>query len=316
MSKGLVVVALGGHSLVEKEHPHHPVLELAEAGAPSEHVAGLISRGTPVVVVHGNGPQVGLSLLRSEIAADEVEPTPLAECVAETQGTIGLGITTALEDALIRNGLARRVVPIVTRVVVEEDDPAFLDPTKPIGPVLSDDDARRHEDEDGWEIKLDKGRGLRRVVASPGPKDIVELEAIKALTEAGFIVVAAGGGGIPVVREGPMYRPVAAVIDKDRSAALLAHRLEADGLAILTSVEGVMRSFGTPEQELLRDVSLSEARALLDGDELGEGSMRPKVQAAVAFLEHGGKWVVITTAPLLDRALAGEAGTRIVADPA
>lgn len=311
----LVVIALGGHSLVEEKHRKAaPVTWLRKAGGPVKHIASYVAQNPRTLICHGNGPQVGASLLRSEIASKVVEPVPLAGCVAETQGTLGLSISLKLEEALAEAGRPDlRVVPVVTRVVVDANDPAFERATKPVGPVLSEEIARKHESEDGWEIVEDKGRGLRRVVSSPRPQEIVELEAIRTLVNAGFVTVAGGGGGVPVVRTGDELSGVSAVIDKDFTSALLGAKLGADGLVILTSIEGVMKDFGEPNQEMLREVTVAEARELCDSGQLGEGSMLPKVQALMEFIEGGGKFGVITTAEKLAEAMRGEAGTRIVA---
>jgi carbamate kinase len=262
----LVVVALGGHSLVEEKHRKQtPVTWLRKAGGPTKHIASYVAQNPRTLICHGNGPQVGASLIRSEVASKVVEPVPLAGCVAETQGTLGLSISLKLEEALAEAGRPElRVVSVVTRVVVDPNDPAFDRATKPIGPVLDEETARHHEKEDGWEIVEDKGRGLRRVVASPHPREIVELDAIRTLIDAGFVTVAGGGGGVPVIRKEDEMSGVPAVIDKDRTSALLGEKLGADGLVILTSIEGVMRNFGTPDQELLREVSVEDARKLID----------------------------------------------------
>jgi carbamate kinase len=251
-----------------------------------------------LVVTHGNGPQVGNELLRHERASDEVPPLPLYIAVAQTQAEIGASIETELAP------LAERpVVCMLTHVVVAEDDPAFEKPTKPVGPFYAEERAKELERERGWVVSHDAGRGWRRVVPSPAPLEVVELQAVRALLDAGSIVVACGGGGIPVARRDGRLAGVDAVIDKDRASALLAMQLGADGLVILTDVPAVYRDYGTGEQEALRELGIEEAEKLLP--ELARGSMGPKVEAAIAFARATGSEALITSA----EALPG--GTRI-----
>jgi carbamate kinase len=256
-----------------------------------------------LVITHGNGPQVGNELRRQELAADEVPPLPLYLAVAQTQAEIGALIETELVPVA-----GRPVVCLLTHVVVAEDDPAFDRPTKPIGPFYSSDQAGPLERERGWKLVEEQGRGWRRVVPSPAPLEVVERAQIRALLDDGALPVACGGGGIPVVRREGRLHGIDAVIDKDRASALLAAALDADRLVILTDVGSVRRGFGTPDEEELRELSVDEAEALLP--ELAEGSMRPKVEAAITVARAGGE-ALITALDRVGEALDGAAGTRV-----
>jgi carbamate kinase len=257
-----------------------------------------------LVVTHGNGPQVGNELLRHERAADEAPPLPLYLAVAQTQAEIGALIESELEPVA-----DRPVACLLTHVLVAEDDPAFEEPTKPVGPFYSEERARELERDRGWQVVHDAGRGWRRVVPSPRPLEVVELDAIRALLRSGAIVVACGGGGIPAARRGAHLAGLDAVIDKDRASALLARELEADRFVILTEVPAVYRSFGTDDQEELRTLSAAEAETLVP--ELAAGSMRPKVEACLDFARTTGNEALITSPAALAGALAGDSGTRI-----
>jgi carbamate kinase len=257
-----------------------------------------------LVVTHGNGPQVGNELLRHERAADEAPPLPLYLAVAQTQAEIGALIESELEPVA-----DRPVACLLTHVLVAEDDPAFEEPTKPVGPFYSEERARELERDRGWQVVHDAGRGWRRVVPSPRPLEVVELDAIRALLRSGAIVVACGGGGIPAARRGAHLAGLDAVIDKDRASALLARELEADRFVILTEVPAVYRSFGTDAQEELRTLSAAEAETLVP--ELAAGSMRPKVEACLDFARTTGNEALITSPAALAGALAGDSGTRI-----
>jgi carbamate kinase len=293
-----VVVALGGNALGRGTAAE----QLAMLRRTCAAIAPLAREGE-VVVTHGNGPQVGNELLRQERAADEVPPLPLYLAVAQTQAEIGAMIETELAGAV-----GRPVACLLTHVHVAADDAAFERPTKPIGPFYSADEARSLEQDRGWQLVEDAGRGFRRVVPSPQPLEIVELSSIQALVRAGAIAVACGGGGIPVVSRNGYLKGVDAVIDKDRASSLLAERLGAGQLVILTEVPCVYRRYRKPNQEEIRELSAAEAGELLP--ELPEGSMRPKLEAAVDFARAGGE-TLITSAPALAEALAGNAGTRI-----
>jgi carbamate kinase len=257
-----------------------------------------------LVITHGNGPQVGNELLRHERAADEAPPLPLYLAVAQTQAEIGALMESELEPVA-----GRPVVCLLTHVLVAEDDPAFEEPTKPVGPFYGEEQARELEQGRGWQVVHDAGRGWRRVVPSPQPLEVVELEAIRALLGSGAIVVACGGGGIPAARRGAHLAGVDAVIDKDRASALLARELGAERLVILTEVPAVYGNFGTERQEELHELSVDRAEALLPG--LAAGSMRPKVEAAVDFVRATAHEALITSPAALAEALLGRSGTRI-----
>lgn len=297
------IVALGGNALMRENERGTAAEQLANLRRALPELAPLFEE-TRVVVTHGNGPQVGQMLLRQERAADEVPPHPLWLAVAETQAEIGALISTELR-ALVE----RPVACVLTHVRVDGDDPAFREPTKPIGPFYSQAEADRLEHERRWTIVADAGRGYRRVVPSPKPLEIVELAPIRTLLEAGALTIACGGGGIPVVARDGQLRGVDAVIDKDRASALLASALGAERLVILTATDAVYRDFGGPEQAPVRSLGADEAEALLP--ELAEGSMRPKVEATVAFVRETGGAALVTSPAALADALAGRAGTWI-----
>jgi carbamate kinase len=296
------VIALGGNALIRSGERGTAAEQLANLRTACLALAPLLS-DPRVVVTHGNGPQVGNELLRQERAADVAPPLPLYVAVAQTQAEIG-----ALLAAELRPVAGRGVTCLLTHVEVAADDPAFAQPTKPIGPFYSEEEARRLERERGWNVVSDAGRGWRRVVASPQPVEIVELESIRALLNAGDVVVAAGGGGIPVVRREDRLKGIDAVIDKDRASGLLATALGAERLVILTDVPALLRDFGEPEEAEIRELTVSEAEELLP--QLAAGSMRPKLEAAIAFAATGGE-TLIASAESLATALSGDAGTRI-----
>jgi carbamate kinase len=296
------VVALGGNALIrpgDRGSAAEQAARLREAAASLKPLFA----DARVVITHGNGPQVGNELLRQERAADEVPPLPLYLAVAQTQAEIG-----ALIEAELAPVAGRPIACLLTHVVVAEDDPAFDRPTKPIGPFYSSEQARTLERERGWILVEEQGRGWRRAVPSPAPLEVVEVAQIRSLLDSGALPVACGGGGIPVVRRDGRLRGVEAVIDKDRASALLTSALGADRLVILTDVGAVRRGFGTPKEEEVSELSVDEADALLA--ELAEGSMRPKVEAAIAVARAGGE-AIITALDRVDDALAGQAGTRI-----
>jgi carbamate kinase len=297
-----LVIALGGNALIRAGQRGTAAEQLAALRETCAAIEPLVVEGE-VVLTHGNGPQVGNVLLRQERAADEVPPLPLYLAVAQTQAEIGALIETELAP------VARRPVAcLLTHVHVDSDDPAFGEPSKPIGPFYGEKEAQTLERERGWQLVQDAGRGFRRVVPSPTPLEIVEIESVRALIRSGVVAVACGGGGIPVVSRNGKLKGVDAVIDKDRASALLARRLGAERLLILTEVPAVFRAFGTPQQDELRELSLSDAEALLP--ELAAGSMRPKVEAAVELARAGGETLITSTAALA-RALEGKAGTRV-----
>ena len=307
------VVAIGGNSLI-KDAAHQTVEDQYQAASDTtDHIAPLIRDGWDIVIVHGNGPQVGFILRRSELAAHELHEVPLDACGADTQGAIGYALQQNLQNDLRRMGVPKRVVTIVTQVEVDADDPAFEHPSKPIGSFM---DAAKADERraDGWDMVEDAGRGWRRVVASPLPKRIVELDTIGALLDSGSTVIGVGGGGIPVAaRPNGDLRGVAAVIDKDRAAALVGTSLGAELLLISTGVEKVALNFGKPDQVDLDTITVDQARGYLDeGTHFAKGSMAPKIEAAISFLEGGGELVIITDPDHIGAAVAGETGTRIV----
>lgn len=305
-----IVIALGGNAL-GNNLPEQMVAVKTTAKA----IVDLVEDGNEVVVVHGNGPQVGvINNAMGEFASEHKEdPTPLSVCVAMSQAYIGYDIQNALrEEFLNRGGKVPPVVTVVTQVRVDKDDPAFQNPTKPIGRFMTKEEAEAEAQKRGWNIKEDAGRGYRRVVASPKPKEIVELSAIKAMSDAGELVICCGGGGVPVVSEGKHLAGAAAVIDKDFAAALLAESLEADMLIILTAVEKVAIRYGKPDQEWLTDLSVEEAQKYADQGEFAPGSMLPKVQAAIQFASaKKGNEAMITLLEKARETLQGKTGTKI-----
>ncbi|HRZ13475.1 MAG TPA: carbamate kinase [Kiritimatiellia bacterium] len=313
MPKPLVVIAIGGNSLI-KDAKHMTVLDqYLAAGETSHHIAALVNEGYRVAITHGNGPQVGFILMRSEIARTQLHQVPLESCVADTQGAIGYQVEQTLMNELHRQGVRHSIVSVVTQVVVDKDDPAFQNPTKPIGPFFTKEDAFQHQEKDGWAVKEDAGRGWRRVVPSPKPLEIVEEGVIRTLLENDVIVVAVGGGGIPVIRlpDGDL-QGCAAVIDKDAASSLLARHLKADLFVISTGVDKVALDFGKPTQRYLDRMTLAEARRHLKDGQFPAGSMGPKIEAAISYLEDGGREVIITQPHLLEDAIRGKTGTRIV----
>ncbi|MFN2207382.1 MAG: carbamate kinase [Candidatus Promineifilaceae bacterium] len=311
MGKRTAVIAIGGNSLI-KDKAHSTVWDQYIAAAETtEHITAMIKDGWDVAISHGNGPQVGFILRRSELAAKELHEIPLDVCGADTQGAIGYALQQNLQNDFHEQGIDRDVVTLVTQVEVSGDDPAFENPTKPIGSFMDEDQAQVRIDIDGWDCREDAGRGWRRVVASPLPLRIVEENAVKTLLDAGTIVITAGGGGIPVVaNEDGTLKGVPAVIDKDFASALLANRIGAELFIISTAVEKVALNYGTPDQVWVDEMSLAEAKKYLaEGTHFAKGSMAPKIQAIVNFLEGGGKWAIVTNPENLERALAGETGT-------
>jgi carbamate kinase len=308
----LAAVAIGGNSLIaDPKHPEVPH-QWDAVRQTCEHIADMIAGGWNVIITHGNGPQVGYILRRSELAASEVHTVPLDLIVADTQGSIGYMIQQSLDNALRRRGINRTVLTVITQVRVDPADPAFQKPNKPIGGFMTESEARRYESE-GWTVMEDAGRGWRRVVASPKPLAIQEINAIRALIMSDYIVIAVGGGGIPVVRdETGELRGTFAVIDKDRASSLIAQMLRADLFMISTGVEKVAIHFNQPDQRALDQMTLSEARAYMAEGHFAPGSMLPKIEAAVEFVQMGGPVAIITDPPNLARALRGETGTRIV----
>ncbi len=309
----LVVIAIGGNSLI-KDGEHMDVLDqYRTAGETSRYIVPIVERGYRVLITHGNGPQVGFVLLRSELARDVIHQVPLANCVADTQGSIGMQIAQCLQNEFLHHGVRQEVVAIVTQVVVDEKDPSFGAPSKPIGPFMSEEEARQHQEDDGWIVGEDAGRGWRRLVASPEPLEVVELATIRNLLDDGTLVIAAGGGGVPVVyKPDGSLRPRPAVIDKDAASCLLACELGAEMLIISTDVDKVALNFGTADQVNIDRMTTDDCRRYLDEGHFAPGSMRPKIESALTFLENGGKEVIITQPHHLEGALQGLHGTHIV----
>ena len=313
MKSPLAVIAIGGNSLIKDDKKMTVLDQYQAAGETSHHIAALVAAGYRVVVTHGNGPQVGFILLRSDLAKNVLHQVPLESCVADTQGAIGYQVGQTLANELRRQNLHKPVVTVVTQVLVAPDDPAFQNPTKPIGPFYTEEDAQKHAAADGWTLKEDAGRGWRRVVASPKPLAIIEEETIRLLLQQDVIVIAVGGGGIPVVENAAGdLEGRAAVIDKDLASCLLAKNLKADLFIISTGVDKVAVDFKKPTQRFLDTLTVAEARKYLAEGQFPAGSMGPKIEAAIDFLVHGGKKVIITQPHLLEDAIAGRNGTHLV----
>ncbi len=316
MTKGkLAVVAIGGNSLI-KDEKHRSVEDQYQAAKETTfHIADMIEQGWDVAIGHGNGPQVGFILRRSEIAAktEGMHEVPLDVCGADSQGAIGYALQQNLQNELYRRGIKKPVATVVTQVLVDKGDPAFKNPSKPIGSFMDEGEAKRREKEMQWSVVEDAGRGWRRVVASPLPKEVVELDSVKALIAAGTVVITVGGGGIPVIDAGDhLYQGVAAVIDKDYASSLLARLIQADLFLISTAVEKVAINFGKPDQKWLDRMTLKEAKDYLaEGKHFAKGSMAPKIQAIIWYLENGGKQALITNPENIGKALKGETGTVI-----
>ena len=312
---GTAVVAIGGNSLIKDKQHQTVVDQYIAAQETCRHIVAMIQEGWNVAISHGNGPQVGFILRRSELAAHEMHEVPLDVCGADSQGAIGYALQQNLCNEFRRLGVDREAATVICQTEVAADDPAFKNPTKPIGGFMDEKQAERRRKE-GWDIVNDANRGYRRVVASPRPLRIVELPAIRALIAAGVVVVTVGGGGIPVVADADgNLHGVAAVIDKDLASALLANNLGADLLIISTAVEKVALNFGTPEETLVGHLTLAEAKAhLAEGVHFAAGSMAPKIQAVVNYLSNGGTTAIVTNPENVARALHGETGTLFTLD--
>jgi len=310
--KRTALVAIGGNALIRADQNGSVGEEQAHARATSRAIAGIVADGWHVLVTHGNGPQVGAALLRSERGADEVYPLSLNLCGAATQGEIGYVLQQALGQALAARQVDRPVATVLTQVVVAPDDPAFDHPTKPIGPFYTREQADDRRCRYGWTLVENREHGFRRVVPSPEPIEIVEGDVIRALLDRGVLVVALGGGGIPVVRRGHRLVGVDAVIDKDRASALLATRLRVELFVILTDVECVYVDFHRPGERALDSVTSDALETYARAGQFPAGSMGPKVEAALRFLRDGGRQAIITSPERLEEAVAGRAGTRVV----
>jgi len=314
--RGTALVAIGGNALVLDGEAGSVDLQVQRAAQFAETIAELVKDGWSVVVTHGNGPQVGFILRRGELVAPDatvegLPALPLWLAVADSQGGIGHMLTVAIDSALLRSGLSTQAVTVLTHAEVDRSDPAFLRPTKPIGGQMTTDTARHRATEEGWAIvETDPGH-FRRVVASPMPHHIVESAAINSLLSDGSVVIAAGGGGIPVVRDETGWHPIDAVIDKDRASALLASQIHIDTLVLVTGVDQVYVDFNTPDARALGQVGIDELRTHLEAGQFPAGSMGPKIQSAIDFVENGGSRAIITSLGCLHQAIAGEAGTQV-----
>jgi carbamate kinase len=316
MSQKIAVVAIGGNSLI-KDKSHQSVEDQYQAAKETTyHIADMIESGWEVAIGHGNGPQVGFILRRSEIAhkVEGMHEIPLDVCGADSQGAIGYALQQNLQNEFVRRNIKKDVTTVITQVAVDRNDQAFKNPSKPIGSFMDEEDAKRRHKDLGWVVVEDSGRGWRRVVPSPIPQKVVELHSVKTLINSGVVVITVGGGGIPVVEDGPgQYMGTAAVIDKDYASSLLARQIKADLLLISTAVEKVALNFGKPNQQWIDKMTLEEAKAYLaEGTHFAKGSMAPKIQAIIWFLEAGGKQAIITNPENISRALKGETGTWIV----
>ena len=312
--KKLAILAVGGNSLILDESHKSVEDQYAAVEETCRHIAGLVKAGYRVVVTHGNGPQVGFILRRSELSRHELHDVPLDSCGADTQGAIGYQVQRAMYNEMKDWPQRPVVATVVTQVLVDRNDPSFKKPSKPIGSFMDEKTANEHRQKDHWDIVEDAGRGFRRVVASPKPVRIIELEAIRRLLENDIVVVAVGGGGIPVIEdEQGRLKGAAAVIDKDLATSLLARNLNADLLIISTAIEKVCLNFRKPDQKDIDRMTLAEAKRYLAEGHFAPGSMKPKVEAIVEFLESGGKQALITDPSHLVAALEGKSGTWIVA---
>ncbi|MGM0442043.1 MAG: carbamate kinase [Elusimicrobiota bacterium] len=307
----LAVIAVGGNSLI-KDAQHQSVPDQYSAVVEtSKHIVDLIEDGWDVIITHGNGPQVGFILRRSELGEKEgIHPVPLDSCGADTQGAIGYLFQQALKNEFDNRGIQKEAATVITRVLVDKDDPAFENPSKPIGSFMDEKKAKEKESEEGWNIVEDAGRGYRRVVPSPDPKQILEEDAIGALAKSGYTVIGVGGGGVPVYkRDDGMLKGVPAVIDKDYASALLATRLDADMFIISTAVDNVCLNFGQDDEKKLSSLSVEEAKKYIDEGHFAEGSMLPKIKAILRYIEDGGKKAVVTSPANLKDCATGKTGT-------
>lgn len=309
-----IVVAIGGNSLI-KDKAHQTVPDqYAAAQETMVHIVDLVEQGWDVAITHGNGPQVGFILRRSELASHELHEVPLDFCGADTQGAIGYMLQQILHNEFRRRKVPKQAVTVVTQVLVDRDDPAFTNPNKPIGSFMDRPMADRRKAE-GWHVVEDAGRGWRRVVPSPIPSKVIEARAVTNLLEDGFVVITVGGGGIPVVEEqAGNLKGVAAVIDKDRASALLCQAIDAKQFIISTSIDKVYLNFGKPNQIAIDKMTVSEAKKYLKEGHYAPGSMAPKIESVISFIEQGGELAIITSPENMTRALKGEAGTHITPD--
>jgi carbamate kinase len=314
--KKVAVVAIGGNSLIKDKNHQTVEDQYLAAKETCHHIADMIEASWEVAIGHGNGPQVGFILRRSEIAhkVEGMHEIPLDVCGADSQGAIGYALQQNLQNEFYQRGIQKPVATVITQVLVDKDDPAFKNPSKPLGGFMDEPNAKHRQAELGWSVVEDAGRGWRRVVASPLPKEVVELVSVKCLIDSGVVVITVGGGGIPVIDAGNgNYVGTAAVIDKDYASSLLARLIKADLLLISTAVEKVALNYGKPDQKWIDRMTLAEAKAYLkEGTHFAKGSMAPKIQAIIWFLEAGGKQAIITNPENIGKALRGETGTWII----
>jgi carbamate kinase len=307
-----VLIALGGNAILKHGEKGTAEEQMANVRATAKHLVRLVEEGDRIAITHGNGPQVGDILLKNELSKATLPPMPLDVCGAESQGMIGYMLEQGLRDELDAAGLNLPVVTILTQVLVDRKDPAFENPAKPVGSFYTSTEASTLEEEKGWHMVSDSGRGYRRVVPSPSPAEILESKTIRELFESGKLVIAAGGGGIPVIRgDDGLVRGVEAVLDKDRTAALLGTILHVDTILILTDVEKVYIDYNTPGQRPVDKMTVKDCRRFLEQGQFPAGSMGPKIESAVRFLESGGARVIITSLEMAEEALEGRAGTTI-----
>jgi carbamate kinase len=313
MDSRFAVLAIGGNSLIKNKNRIALSWQYEAVKETAKYIADLIAEGLSIVVTHGNGPQVGFLYRRGELARHELPLIPLDICGADTQGAIGYMIQKALLNEFRMRGITKKVTTVVTQTIVDPDDPSFEYPTKPIGSFLSEEEALVNKKEFGWQVVEDAGRGFRRVVPSPIPRKIIELDVIKLLVESGYVVIAAGGGGIPVImnKHGDL-EGVEAVIDKDLGSALLARNLGADTFIISTAVDAVYLNFGKEDQKAISRAFLSEIKQFLADGHFKPGSMKPKIEAVIEFLEGGGKKAIITSPENLLKTIRGECGSTIM----
>ena len=313
MDSKFAVLAIGGNSLIKDKNHIALSWQYQAVRETSKYIAELIAEGLSMVITHGNGPQVGFIYRRGELARHELPLIPLDICGADTQGAIGYMIQKALLNEFRERGIAKKVTTVVTQTIVDRDDPSFEHPSKPIGSFMPEEEALANKKEFGWQVAEDAGRGFRRIVPSPIPREIIELDVIRLLVEKGYVVVAVGGGGIPVIRnEHGEIEGVEAVIDKDLGSSLLGSKLGADTFIISTSIDAVYLDFGKEKQKALRRATLPEIKRYLAEGHFKPGSMKPKIEAIIQFLEGGGKKAIITAPENLLKAVKGEAGTTIV----
>lgn len=308
-----VVLAIGGNSLIRDKGHIALSYQYETLKETMRHVVNLAQKDLGLVITHGNGPQVGFIYRRGEIASHELPLIPLDICVADTQGAIGYMIQTSLLNEFRRRGISKKVTTVVTKTLVDKDDPSFHSPTKPIGSFMLEEEALARQRESGWRIMEDAGRGFRRIVPSPSPQEIIELDVIRLLLRTGYIVVAAGGGGIPVmINDQGDFEGVEAVIDKDLGSSLLARGLRADTFIILTAVDAVYLNFGEKNQKPIHHATLLDIKRYLSEGHFRPGSMKPKIEAVIQFLEEGGQVAMITSPENLMNALRGSGGTTII----